>query len=195
MEGEVVNSKQVRNPPKDRRTAAAANPAKLAPGAVKPAHPATEVAKPALLTATALEAPESAEPTPIVLIASEVSSDDFAHTIAAMVGMEVPEVLEEEMVDYEPTPEREVNVVVLSADYYIIEDDSAAAVFNFPIEDATFKKPGDPINHLKPLHIKGHINGAPVHGMLVDSGAIMNVMPYPLYKKLGGTDDELVKTI
>jgi hypothetical protein len=112
-----------------------------------------------------------------------------------MVGMEVPEVLEEEMVDYEPTPEREVNVVVLSADYYIIEDDSAAAVFNFPIEDATFKKPGDPINHLKPLHIKGHINGAPVHGMLVDSGAIVNVMPYPLYKKLGGTDDELVKTI
>jgi hypothetical protein len=44
------------------------------------------------------------------------------------------------------------------------------------------------------LHIKGHINGAPVHGMLVDSGAIVNVMPYPLYKKLGGTDDELFKT-
>jgi hypothetical protein len=40
----------------------------------------------------------------------------------------------------------------------------------------------------------GHINGVPVHGMLVDSGAIVNVMPYPLYKKLGGTDDELVKT-
>jgi hypothetical protein len=98
------------------------------------------------------------------------------------------------MVDYEPTLEREVNVIVLSADYYIVEDDSAAVVFNFPIEDATFKKPEDPINHLKPLHIKGHINGAPVHGMLVDSGAIVNVMPYPLYKKLGGTDDELVKT-
>jgi hypothetical protein len=111
-----------------------------------------------------------------------------------MVGMEVPEVLEEEMVDYEPTPEREVNVVVLSADYYIAEDDLAAVVFNFPIEDATFKKLGDPVNHLKPLHIKGHINGALVHGMLVDSGAIVNVMPYPLYKKLGGTDDELVKT-
>jgi hypothetical protein len=137
--------------------------------------------------------PGSAELTPIISMASEVSSDDFAHTIAAMVGMEVSEVLEEEMVDYEPTPEREVNVVVLSADYYIIEDDLAAAVFNFPIEDATFKKPRD-LNHLKPLHIKGHINGAPVHGMLVDCGAIVNVMPYLLYKKLGGTDDELVKT-
>jgi hypothetical protein len=30
--------------------------------------------------------------------------------------------------------------------------------------------------------------------MLVDCGAIVNVMPYLLYKKLGGTDDELVKT-
>jgi hypothetical protein len=127
-------------------------------------------------------------------MAFEVSSNDFAHTIAAMVGMEVPEVLEEEMVDYEPTLKREVNVVVLSANYYIIEDDSTAMVFNFPIEDATFKKLRDPVNHLKPLHIKGHINGAPVHDMLVDSGAIVNVMPYPLYKKLGGIDDELVKT-
>jgi hypothetical protein len=72
-------------------------------------------------------------------MASEVFSNDFASTIAAMVGMEVPD---EEMVDYEATPERgEVNVVVLSADYYIIEDDSAATVFNFLIQDATFKKP------------------------------------------------------
>ena len=30
--------------------------------------------------------------------------------------------------------------------------------------------------------------------MLVDSGAIVNLMPYSLYKKLGGTDEELIKT-
>jgi hypothetical protein len=30
--------------------------------------------------------------------------------------------------------------------------------------------------------------------MLVDNGAIVNVIPYALYKKLGGTNDELVKT-
>jgi hypothetical protein len=60
-------------------------------------------------------------------MASEVSSDNFTSTVDAMVGMEVPEVSNEEMVDYEATPERgEVNVVVLSADYYIIEDDSVA---------------------------------------------------------------------
>jgi len=30
--------------------------------------------------------------------------------------------------------------------------------------------------------------------MLVDSGAIVNLMPYSLYKKVGGIDDELIKT-
>jgi len=30
--------------------------------------------------------------------------------------------------------------------------------------------------------------------MLVDSGAIINLMSYSLYKKLGGTDVELMKT-
>ena len=30
--------------------------------------------------------------------------------------------------------------------------------------------------------------------MLVDSGAIVNLMPYSLYKKLGGTNEELIKT-
>jgi hypothetical protein len=36
-------------------------------------------------------------------MASEVSSNDFSSTVAAMVGMEVPEVPDEEMVDCEAT--------------------------------------------------------------------------------------------
>ena len=88
----------------------------------------------------------------------------------------------------------EVNVVVLSTDYYIMADDSTAAKFNFSTESVVFQKPDDSINHLKPLHVKGYINGTPVHSMLVDSGAIVNLMPYPLYKKIGGTDEELIKT-
>jgi len=144
-----------------------------------------ESAEPTLLALTALEAPESAkltfesvELTPAVPGASEVSSDDFATTVAALVGMEVPEVSDKEMVDYEPTPERvEVNVVVLSADYYIVADDSTAVEFNFAMESAVFQKADDSINHLKPLHVKRYINGTPVHSMLVDSGAIVNLMP------------------
>ena len=30
--------------------------------------------------------------------------------------------------------------------------------------------------------------------MLVDGGAIVNLMPYSLYKKLGGQDEDLIKT-
>ena len=41
--------------------------------------------------------------------------------------------------------------------------------------------------------MKGHTNGRPISRMLVDGGAIVNLMPYSLYKKLGGTDEELIK--
>jgi hypothetical protein len=50
------------------------------------------------------------------------------------------------------------------------------------------------VNHLKPLHVKGFINGRPINNMLVDSGASVNLIPYLLYKKLGGSGEELIKT-
>ena len=50
------------------------------------------------------------------------------------------------------------------------------------------------MNHLKPLHVKGFINGKLVNNMLVDNGAMVNLMPYSLYKKLGRSDEELIKT-
>ena len=61
-------------------------------------------------------------------------------------------------------------MVVLSVDYYIVADDSTATEFNFATESAVFQKPDDFVNHLEPLHVKGHINGTPVHSMLVDKG-------------------------
>ena len=48
--------------------------------------------------------------------------------------------------------------------------------------------------HLKPLFLKGHINGSPVARMLVDGGAVVNLMPYSVFKKLGLRDEELIKT-
>jgi len=43
---------------------------------------------------------------------------------------------------------------------------------------------------LKAPYARGHINDKPVSRMLVDSGEIVNFMPYSLYKKLDGTDEE-----
>jgi hypothetical protein len=166
-EGEVLDPEHVEILPEDQNTTAADGQSTKPTAPVPVDLGVPESAKPTPPNETTLDALESARPTPLpakptptVPVASKVSSDNFASTVAAMVGMEVPKVSDEEMVDNEATPERgEVNVVVLSADYYIVEDDSAATVFNFLIQDATFKKLEHPVNHLKPLHVKGHING------------------------------------
>jgi len=145
-----------------------------------------------------LPAFKSAQPIPVCSDVSSGPPEDFATTISAMVGIEVPDEPDEEMVDYEPSPPHaEMNTIFLSADYYVIgqgEDEVAAAELAFGIEDAVFKKPVTPVRHLKPLHVKGHINGTPVRHMLVDSGAIVNLMPYSLFKKLGCKDEELIRT-
>ena len=64
----------------------------------------------------------------------------------------------------------------------------------FAPQSAIFQKPADHVNHLKPLHVKGYINGKLVNNMLVDNRAMVNLMPYSLYKKLGGSDKEQIKT-
>jgi hypothetical protein len=52
-------------------------------------------------------------------------------------------------------------------------------------KEAMFEKPEELSQHLKPLYIRGHIDGKPVSRMLVDSGAIVNLMSYTIFKKLG----------
>jgi len=59
---------------------------------------------------------------------------------------------------------------------------------------AIFEKPEKPEKHLKPLYIKGHIDGKPIGGMLVDGGARVNVMPFSVFTKLGQKESELMKT-
>ena len=75
-----------------------------------------------------------------------------------------------------------------SDDYWAIPEEEAGHL-DFGPREAIFQKPKDLDNHLKALYLRGHINGKPVSRMLVDSGAIVNLMPYSLYKKLGGTDE------
>ena len=76
----------------------------------------------------------------------------------------------------------------------ISEDEEEVAHFDFGPKEAMFAKPTGAINQLKPLYVHGHIDGVPVSHMLVDGGAMVNLMPYDLYKKLGKSDAELVKT-
>jgi hypothetical protein len=107
-----------------------------------------------------------------------------------------PAMEDEELVDYEASPERnnlEINVVHMSLDYLVVPKEEVAHL-QFGPRDAVFQKPKESKNHLKALYMRGHVNGKPISRMLVDGGAIINLMPYLLYKKLGGKDEELIKT-
>jgi hypothetical protein len=113
-------------------------------------------------------------------------------------SMEEDDQLGEDLVDYEASPERpgmDVNVITFSADCTIIGDDEpVVAQFDFGPKEAAFTKPKESVNHLKPLFVRGHIDGISIAKMLVDGGAAVNLMPYSLYRKLGKQDNELVKT-
>jgi hypothetical protein len=113
-------------------------------------------------------------------------------------SMEEDDLLGEDPVDYEASPERpgmDMNVITFSADCTIIGDDEpVVAQFDFGPKEAAFTKPKESVNHLKSLFVRGHIDGISIAKMLVDGGAAVNLMPYSLYRKLGKQDDELVKT-
>jgi hypothetical protein len=61
-------------------------------------------------------------------------------------------------------------------------------------KEAVFEKPEESSQHLKPLYIRGHINGKPISRMLIDGGVVVNLMPYTVFKKLEREDNELMKT-
>ncbi|XP_037489050.1 uncharacterized protein LOC119367715 [Triticum dicoccoides] len=61
-------------------------------------------------------------------------------------------------------------------------------------KSVTFEKPKKHGQHLKPLFIKGHIDGKPIGRMLVDGGAGVNIMPFSGFSKLGRKEEELMKT-
>jgi predicted aspartyl protease len=47
---------------------------------------------------------------------------------------------------------------------------------------------------LKALYLKGYINGHPVNKMLVDTGAVVNIMPYSVLHQMGHFAEDLIKT-
>jgi hypothetical protein len=61
-------------------------------------------------------------------------------------------------------------------------------------KEVVFQKLEESSQHLKSLYIRGHIYGRPISRMLIDGGAVVNLMSYSVFKKLGREDDELVKT-
>jgi hypothetical protein len=57
-----------------------------------------------------------------------------------------------------------------------------------------FKKPEESSQHMKPLYVRDHIDERLISRMLIAGGAVINLMSYSIFKKLGWADNELVKT-
>jgi hypothetical protein len=57
----------------------------------------------------------------------------------------------------------------------------------------TFDKPAKN-QHMRPLYLRGYVNGKPLTKMFVDGGAAINVMPYTTFRKLGMGPGDLTPT-
>jgi hypothetical protein len=103
----------------------------------------------------------------------------------------------EDLLDYEPSPVREdmdVNIFYLSSlDYSLVGNDEVVEM-SFGPPDVVFQRPKDSESHLKPLYIQGHLYGTPISWMHVDGGPIINLLTYSFFKKMGKSDEELIKT-
>jgi hypothetical protein len=60
-------------------------------------------------------------------------------------------------------------------------------------KQATFDKPAKN-RHMRPLYLKGYVNGKPSTKMFVDGGAAVNVMSYTTFRKLGMGPGDLTPT-
>jgi hypothetical protein len=60
-------------------------------------------------------------------------------------------------------------------------------------KQAIFDKPAKN-RHMRPLYLKGYVNGKPLTKMFVDGGAAVNVTPYTTFRKLGMGPGDLTPT-
>jgi hypothetical protein len=60
-------------------------------------------------------------------------------------------------------------------------------------KQVTFDKPTKN-QHMRPLYLRGYVNGNPLTKVFVDSGAAVNVMPYTTFRKLGMGPVDLTPT-
>jgi hypothetical protein len=86
-----------------------------------------------------------------------------------------------------------VNMVFQLPDEFMLLETEVAQL-DLDAERAVFKKPAAIGRHMKPFYVKGHIDGVPINRLLIDGGACVNIMPSSVFKRLGHTESELMKT-
>jgi hypothetical protein len=87
-------------------------------------------------------------------------------------------------------------VFVLPPDFYAPDrKELPVDQLDFGSRPVIFVKPQEKnYKHLKALYLKGYISGHPVNKMLVDTGAVVNILPYSVLRQLGRSAEDLIKT-
>jgi hypothetical protein len=87
----------------------------------------------------------------------------------------------------------DVNMVfTIPAEFCVLTEDVTELALG--AECAMFEKPENPGTHMKPLFIRGHLDGLPIGHILIDGGASVNILPLSLFKKLGHDKGDLKRT-
>jgi hypothetical protein len=63
--------------------------------------------------------------------------------------------------------------------------ESEVAELTLGAERAVFEKPAEVGKHMKPLYMKGNMDGKPMGWMMVDGGVSINIMMLDMFRKLG----------
>jgi hypothetical protein len=87
-------------------------------------------------------------------------------------------------------------VFVLPPEFYAPDrKELLVAQLDFGPRPVIFEKPREKnYKHLEALYLKGYINGHPVTKMLVDTGAVVNITPCSVLRRLGHSAEDLIKT-
>jgi hypothetical protein len=87
-------------------------------------------------------------------------------------------------------------VFVLPAEFHAQgREKLSVAQLDLGLRPVIFEKPqAKNYKHLKALYLKGYINSQPLNKMLVDTGAVVNIMPYSVLHRLGRSAGDLIKT-
>jgi hypothetical protein len=92
-----------------------------------------------------------------------------------------------------PPTDMDINMVfTLSVEFRRVDEEITQLCLGSNVD--VFKKYEESSQHLKHLYFRGHIDGRLISMMLIDGGAVVNLMLYFVFKKLEREDDELMKT-
>jgi hypothetical protein len=92
-----------------------------------------------------------------------------------------------------PPTDMDINMVfTLPAEFRGAEEEVAQMCLG--PKEVMFEKPEESSQHIKPLYVRGYIDGTLISRMLIDDDTVITLMSHAVFKKLGREDDELVKT-